>query len=424
MHDAARADERPDRAARRHALSSPQPAPSPRRAANPRVCIALLIALGFALGFSEFVVIGIESQVTQALGVPLARAGELISCFALAYAVATPVLALTTGRFKRFPLVIVYASVLCLADVLALVAPTFEIMLVARVLIGLVSGALLAAGVTYIPELTSPSRTSPIISMIYAAFAIAMIVSTSVGKLIAEAWSWRATLATTLVLCVVICAALIAVLPRTGATDEPATAREQAKLLLDTRALSGMAIFVFGVGSVYVFYAYITPYLEEMLGMSALGASGVLMAYGVMCMISNLGSGLIDARFGIRALLVAFPVQALLLLALFLAGTATLPALVIIMGIGLSMYLVSVPCISLFMRIARDEYPAALTLAASLEPMAFNIGIAFGTAVSGAVVGGPGMAFVGAVGAVFSLVACALVALTVRLDRRRAPQTA
>lgn len=62
--------------------------------------------------------------------------------------------------------------------------------------------------------------------------------------------------------------------------------------------------------------------------------------------------------------------------------------------------------------------PRALTLASSLEPMAFNIGIAFGTAVGGAVAAGPGIWYAGAVGAVFSIVACALVVLCLRLIRR------
>ena len=93
-------------------------------------------------------------------------------------------------------------------------------------------------------------------------------------------------------------------------------------------------------------------------------------------------------------------------------------ALVVVLAIGLSMYIVSVPCISLFMRVARTRHPKALTLASSLEPMSFNTGIAFGTAVGGAVVSGPGMAQVGLVGGAFSIVALALVAITLLLDRK------
>ena len=78
----------------------------------------------------------------------------------------------------------------------------------------------------------------------------------------------------------------------------------------------------------------------------------------------------------------------------------------------------------MFMHTAQTKCPKALTLASSLEPMSFNVGIAFGTAVGGAVVSGPGMRYVGAVGAAFSVVAMALVALTLLLVRRsRAART-
>ena len=160
-----------------------------------------------------------------------------------------------------------------------------------------------------------------------------------------------------------------------------------------------------------------TPYLETVLGMDALGASGVLMAYGVMCFFSNLLSGWLDARFGLRTLLASFPALAATLFALWAASPAMPQALVPVMVLGLLMYIVSVPCVSLFMKTARRRHPKALTLASSLEPMAFNTGIAFGTAVGGAVVSGLGMAQVGLVGGAFSLVAWLFAAATWRLSR-------
>ena len=387
------------------------------------LCVALLTLLGFSLGCSEFVVIGIEPELSEAFGVSLARVGELISFFSIAYAVLTPVLAITTGRFKRFTLLIAYAAIFIAANAVMAFAPTFDVLLASRVLLGAVSGALLAVGVTYIPELVGVKRTSFMISIVYAAFSIAMVVATSAGKIIAETLDWHVAMIGVLTMAVITCVVLIAVLPRTGATDEVSTMREQAALFCEPQVLTGMAIFIFGVGSVYVFYGYITPYLETVLGMDALGASSVLMAYGVACFFSNLISGWIDGRLGMKALVATFPVQAALLFALWALGGAMPAALAPVLLVGLTMYFVSVPCISLFMRVARTSHPKALTLASSLEPMSFNCGIAFGTAVGGAVVSGPGLAQVGLVGGAFSLVACALVVIThAALDcaRRRA----
>lgn len=379
------------------------------------LCIGLLVLLGFSLGCSEFVVIGIEVNIADAFSVTLAQAGELISMFAITYAACTPVLAIVTGRFRRFQLLVAYAAIFCAANLVQALAPTFAVLLLSRVLIGAVSGAFLAVGVTFIPELMGPERMSVGISVVYAAFSVAMVVATSAGKMVAELFTWRVATWASLALAVVTCVALVAVLPREGATDEPATMREQAGLLAEPQVLTGILIFVFGVGCVYVFYGYVTPYLEQVLGLSAMEASAALMGYGVVCFFSNLLSGWLDARFGMRALVVTFPLLAALLFGLWALGAAMPAALAVVMGIALLMYVASVPCISAFMETARRGHPKALTLASSLEPMSFNIGIAFGTAVGGAVVSGPGIASVGLVGGVFALVALALVLVTLRL---------
>ena len=388
-----------------------------------RLCVALLVLLGFSLGASEFAVIGIEPELSEAFNVSLARVGELISCFSITYAVCTPLLAVATGRFRRFTLLVTYAVIFALANLAMALSPTFEVLLASRVMLGAVCGAFLAVGVTFIPGLVGAGSTSLVVSVVYAAFSVAMVVATSAGKMLAETVGWHAVMDATLVFSLVVGVSLVLVLPRSGNTDEPATAREQAAILLEPQALCTMAVFVFGVGSVYVFYGYVSPYLESFLGMDAVSTSAVLMAYGVVCFFSNLLSGWVDSRFGLRALVPSFIVQAALLLALWLVGTSMPTALAPVLLIGLSMYVVSVPCVTLFMRIARQRHPKALTLASSLEPMSFNIGIAFGTTVGGAVVSGPGLGSVGLVGGIFSLVACALVALDVALGRRPVRQS-
>lgn len=394
-------------------MTETAPALSPART---KLCMALLVLLGFSLGCSEFVVIGIESDLARELNVSLATAGQLISVFALTYAVMTPVLALSTGRFKRYSLLVAYCIVFCLGNVVAAIAPSFEVLMVSRVLMGAVAGSLLAVGVTYIPELLSPKQTSLGISVVYGAFSVAMVVVTSVGKILADTVGWHAAMDGALFFAVVICAATVTFLPRSGSADEPATLREQAGLLREPAIITGMLIFLFGVGSVYVFYGYVTPYLEEILGMGTYEASTTLMVYGVFCLLSNILGGWIDSRFGMKALLVTFVLQGLALLGLYVSGSS-IAAFVPLFAVATLMYIFSVACITLFMRIARTRHPKAMVLASSLEPMAFNVGISFGTAVGGAVVSGIGIALTPVVGAAFAVVAWALTAVTIKLGR-------
>lgn len=384
------------------------------------ICLGLLVLLAFSLGCSEFAVIGIESDLASDLGVSLAAAGQLISLFALPYAVMTPVLALSCGRFRRYSLLLAYSLIFCAGNIISALAGGFAVLLISRILIGSVSGALLAVGLTFIPELTTPEKSSWALSLVYAAYSVAMVVATSAGKFVADVANWHVFMYGVLALAVITCSLCLAILPRQGATDEPATFREQAGLFREPQVLAAMLIFVFGVGSVYTFYGYVTPYLETILHMDTVAASTTLMAYGAVTFISNLAGGWIDARFGVRALIVAFLAQAAVLLGIFISGQAAAPALALIFALALLMYLASVPCVSLFMAAARKRHPKALTLASSLEPMSFNVGIAFGTAVGGSVVTGLGLPALGLVGAALSVLAAATAAVTAMLQDRHA----
>lgn len=383
-----------------------------------RLCVALLVLMGFALGCSEFIVIGIESNLAEEMGVSLATAGQLISLFALPYAVMTPVLALATGRFRRYSVMLVYLVIFCVGNALSTFAPSFGVLLAARVLLGSISGALLAVGVTFIPELVGAKRSSGALTLVYASYSVALIVATSVGKILASTVGWHVAMYGALALSLIAGVLLAVFMPRSGQTDEPATAREQARLFGEPSIIAGMLVFVFGIGSVCTFYGYVTPYMEQVLGMDAVAVSGALVVYGVITFGSNLLSGWVDMRFGLKALVVVFLAQAAILAGLYVVGSSMPAALVLVMLVGLVMYVASIPSVSHFMDVARRRYPKALTLASSLEPLSFNVGIAFGTFVGGVVVSGPGIGAVGLVGAVLAVAAAALVGVTLALTKR------
>ncbi len=398
-------------------LTAPTKAPAGLSPARKRLCVGLIVLLAFSLGCTEFAPIGIETELAAAFGVSLAEVGRLISVFAITYAAATPTIALLTGRFRRFTMLVIYAVVFLVGNVAGGFATSIDALYASRVICGCVSGAFLAVGVTYLPELVDPRKTSLAVAVVYAAFSVAMVLATSAGKMLADALDWRAMMVACLVLAALTCALLFVFLPREGATDEPARANEQFGLLLEPCVLACVAVFVFGVGSTYVFYAYVTPYLEEFLGLTAAQTSLVLLVYGGILFISNMLSGVLDEKFGLKANIGLFILQAVVLVVMWAVGSATPAALVVILVFGLLMYAVSVPCITLFMRIANERHPKALTLASSLEPTAFNIGIAFGTAVGGVAVTEAGLGSLGLVGAALALVACGCAVVAVRFER-------
>ncbi len=102
----------------------------------------------------------------------------------------TPVLALSAGRFRRYSLMLVYLALFCVGNVMSAFATSFGVLLAARMLLGSISGALLAVGVTFIPELAGPRKSSLALTLVYSSYSVALIVSTSVGKMLASTVGW------------------------------------------------------------------------------------------------------------------------------------------------------------------------------------------------------------------------------------------
>lgn len=387
-----------------------------------RISYALIVLLGFSLGVSEFVVIGIEPELAEHYHSSLAQIGDLISFFAIAYAVATPCLAIATARFSRSRLLAVYLVVFVAANFAAMVAPNLVMMLASRVVMGAVAGALLAVGTTYVSDLLGPWKSSMGISVVYAAFSIALVLATSAGRMVVALWSWHVALAAAFAFAALTAALLVAVLPKDGVrkrSAEHASPRHQVGLLKERAVIFGVLVFVFGVGGVYAFYGYVTPYLETELGLTNAQSGAVLLAYGCICFVSDLLSGWLDGKYGMKSLPPVFVVMTCALAALWLAGPHVVPAVTAMAFIALLMYAFSIQAISMFMEIARRHHPGALVLAASIEPTSFNIGIAFGTTVGGAAVTNLGLGSVGLVGAALSAVALVCAVLALRAWKQR-----
>lgn len=389
---------------------------------------ALLVALAFALGFAEFVLIGITPAVAEGLGEPLTLIGNLVGYYALACAVATPVVALATARANRFKVMAVLLVVFNSGNLLTLFAGDYALLLTSRMLPAITSGTLLALALTYVPDIVAKERVAAVLGFVLAGFSVSSVIGVPIGTTLAELFGWKAAYACVFALGLAVSVTLLPVLPRRSSahpTDAAPTLRSQLRLLSDTRIRGTVAMILAGAASTYVFYTYLTPILTDIVGLDATGASFVLLLFGAACVGSNLLSGWVASRFGLRALPVAFAVHAVLLALLAVSLPASGIGIANILAVGLLMYVMNSTVQMLFQDVARTDYPSALTFSASLHPMSFNAGIALGSFVGGIVANTEGLIATGPVGALFALAAAALaLALTRRAFRAEIPATA
>ena len=370
--------------------------------------VVTLIALSFALGMSEFIMVGILPDIATGLKVSEVTVGNLVSLFALVYAPVTPLGSALSARFPRFATHLTLVGVFLAGNILCAIAPNYPVLLVARIMIALVSGTLVAIAMTYAPDVTTERYRTKFIAWVFSGFSIASVVGVPVGTWVANAFGWRWAFVLVCVLTVALMVLMIAVLPRNSHIVRIGFL-PQFRLFLDRRIQLGVACVMFGAAASYVFYTYLTPIMRDEVHVPEQFLSFGLVIFGAACLWSNLyGGKLADRGRGVEPLAHIRPiycVHTVLLASLIVAHWVPAYGAVLLVVLGMAMYLQNSASQVLYMDVAAQSHPGSLNLAAPLNSMSFNIGIALGSAVGGLVNDHLGLMWLGPVGAVFTLLA-------------------
>ena len=370
--------------------------------------VTILIFASFMLGMSEFVVVGILPDIASGLKVSEVTVGNLVAIFAFVYAPCTPLGSALSARFPRFLTYLTLMGVFLVGNILCAFAPNYPVLLIARLLIASVSGTLVAISMTFAPDVTTDKYRTKFIAWVFSGFSIASVVGVPAGTWVANTFGWRVTFALVSVLTAVLMASMAVSLPRNSHPAKIGFLR-QFRLFFDRRIQLGVADVVFGAAASYVFYTYLSPIMRDEIGVPERYISVGLVVYGCACLWSNLyGGKLADRGRGVEPLTHIRPiycVQAVCLCLLAFASLVPAGGALLLVALGMLMYLQNASSQVLYMDVAYQSHPGSVNLAASLNSMSFNIGIAIGSAVGGLVNDLLGLTWLGPVGAIFALLA-------------------
>ena len=375
--------------------------------------VVILIASSFMLGMSEFIVVGILPGIAADLKISEVTVGNLVSLFAFVYAPVTPLGSALSARFPRFATHLTLIGIFLAGNILCAFAPNYAVLVVARIMIALVSGTLVAVAMTYAPDVTTDRFRTKFIAWVFSGFSIASVVGVPVGTWVANAFGWRWAFHLVNALTVVLIIGMVAVLPRNGHAAKIGFL-PQFRLFFDRRIQLGVLDVVCGAAASYVFYTYLTPIMRDEVHVPEQYLSVGLVIFGAACLWSNLyGGKLADRGRGVEPLTHIRPIycaHAVLMASLVVAHWVPVYGALLLVVLGMFMYLQNSASQVLYMDVASQSHPGSLNLAASLNSMSFNIGIAIGSAVGGLINGHFGLMWLGPVGALFLV--CAIVITT------------
>ena len=376
--------------------------------------VLILIASSFMLGMSEFIVVGLLPDIAADLTIAEETVGNLVSLFAFVSAPVTPLGSALSARFPRFATHLTLIGIFLAGNILCAFAPNYAVLVVARIMIALVSGTLVAVAMTYAPDVTTDRFRTKFIAWVFSGFSIASVVGVPVGTWVANTFGWRWAFHMINVLTIVLIIGMVMVLPRNSHIVKIGFL-PQFRLFFDRRIQLGVLDVVCGAAASYVFYTYLTPIMRDEVHVPEQYLSVGLVIFGAACLWSNLyGGKLADRGRGVEPLTHIRPIycaHAVLMASLVVAHWVPVYGALLLVVLGMFMYLQNSASQVLYMDVASQSHPGSLNLAASLNSMSFNIGIAIGSAVGGVVNGHFGLMWLGPVGALFLVCAIAITTM-------------
>ncbi|SCX13695.1 Inner membrane transport protein YdhP [Agrobacterium sp. DSM 25558] len=385
----------------------------------PLALFALTIA-AYAIGTTEFVIVGLLPTVANDLHITLPLAGLIVSVYALGVTFGAPVITALTGGINRKPLLLGLMALFIIGNTAAALSPSYEMLLVARVISAFAHGVFFSVGATIAADLVPENRRASAIAMMFMGLTVAIVTGVPLGTLIGQTFGWRATFWAVAALGVIALLGIAALLPGNLKKAPAASIMDQVRVLGSGRLLIVFGMTALGYGGTFVTFTFLASILQDITGFAESTVSLVLVLYGLAIAAGNLGGGRIADRDPVKALAWLFAFQALVLAVFTFTAPSAPAALVTLVALGFLSF-ASVPGLQLYVvQLAKRFRPGAVDVASALNIAAFNLGIAVGAWIGGIVVASPlGLGATPWVGAILVAGALGLTILSGSLDRHQ-----
>jgi DHA1 family inner membrane transport protein len=379
-----------------------------------RLPLLALAVAAFAIGTTEFVIMGLLPEVAADLRVSIPSAGMLVSGYALGVAVGAPLLAALTARLERKRALLLLMGLFILGNLLCAIAPNYDVLMAARVVAAFCHGSFFGIGAIVAAHLVPTNQRARAISLMFAGLTLANVLGVPFGTFLGQWAGWRATFWAVTALGVAASLAVARFVPALPHLKAPHMGRE-LRVLREPQVLLALGMTVLGFGGVFTVFTYIAPILQEQSHIDPHWTGAVLVLFGLGTTIGNiLGGRLADWKLmpSLMGILVALTV---LLVVFAWTMHSAVAAVVTVFVWGIAAFATVAPLQSRVVHVAGD----APNLASTLNIAAFNLGNAGGAWLGGAVLAaGYAMPVVSLAGAAVTVAGLLATMASVALERR------
>ena len=265
--------------------------------APPKLFIPILTLSNFVIGIGAFVIVGLVEPLGIAMQISAAEAGQLLTVYAISYAVLSPVLVALTGRIGRRRVMCMGLAFFALAAVISALAPSMLVLNIARVIAAAGAGMFAPVAAATAAALYPAEQRARVLAMVFFGLSVAQVVGVPAGSWVAYTFGWQWAFWIVVALGIPCLIAAWRIVPA-GIKFQPVTLADLGQLLIQWRMLLAVLFTGSFLGSVYVLYTYIAPLLSETMGYGRDGVTLVLAIFGIGAVAGNVASALLTDRLG------------------------------------------------------------------------------------------------------------------------------
>jgi DHA1 family inner membrane transport protein len=338
--------------------------------------LALAVS-AFGIGTSEFIIMGLLPDLARSFHVSIPKTGILVSGYALSVTLGSPLVALALSRMDRKRALLILMGMFLIGNALCALAPTFLLLLLARILTALCHGAFFGIGSIVASHLVPRFERAQAIALMFSGLTLANVLGVPAGTALGQAFGWRFAFWAIVPICLIAGIGLFRLVPHQPAEkihlkhEFHAVVRPQVQLVLAMSTLSSVSLFCV--------FTYIAPILEQVTHLSPAAVTRVLVVFGVGITVGNLLGGRLADWKQMPVLIVGIMLLILIFLAMPLLETTVVPAVIMVFVWGCIHFAAGAP---LQARIV-DQAKGAPNLASTLNQGAFNLGNALGASLGG-----------------------------------------
>ncbi|WP_210128828.1 MFS transporter [Staphylococcus sp. GDX8P102P-2] len=373
-----------------------------------------MLAIGaFAIGMTEFVIMGLLPNIARDFDVTVSQAGQLITGYALGVAIGGPIIVMLTIKWNRKYLLIVLMGIFIIGNLTASFSPNYRFMMTSRIITSLAHGSFFGIGSILAASMVRPEKRASAMALMFMGLSMSNILGVPFGTLIGQNFGWPMTFIIISIIGALALIGIIIFVPMQRETIKSSVLNE-LQILKEKRLWLTLAVTLFGFSSVFAYFTYISTVLIDVSNVQENLISYLLIIFGIGVTLGNVvGGKLADWNLN-KALKIIFIVFILYFILLYFVQMNSILMVAGIFFFGLIGFSMS-PSLQFKSTLISQDAP---TLASTLNQSAFNLGNALGAFIGGVVVTNLPIASLSLIAPILTVIGLIFLLVSIRVEKK------